>query len=105
MDKCQSGGAIRNVVLIQLANPEQPLGGLGGSGYGRYFGKYSFDAFTHKYPVTFRPRGSIWDFGNIRCHPYNGSQAHLLENFLLYLPMVPLQPTNNNVSKTTQQTL
>jgi acyl-CoA reductase-like NAD-dependent aldehyde dehydrogenase len=89
MDKCQSSGAVRNDVLIQLANPEQPLGGLGGSGYGRYFGKYSFDAFTHKYPVTYRPLGSIWDFGNIRCHPYSGNKAHLLEGYLLYLPTVP----------------
>ncbi|KAG7354064.1 aldehyde/histidinol dehydrogenase [Nitzschia inconspicua] len=87
--KCQSGGAVRNDVLIQLANPELPLGGLGNSGYGRYFGKYSFDAFTHKYPVTYRPLGSIWDFGNLRCHPYQGWKSKLLEDFLLYLPKVP----------------
>jgi acyl-CoA reductase-like NAD-dependent aldehyde dehydrogenase len=89
MDRCLSGGAVRNDILIQLANPEQPLGGLGGSGYGRYFGKYSFDSFTHKYPVTYRPLGTTWDFGNMRCHPYIGSKAYLLQDFLFYLPMVP----------------
>jgi hypothetical protein len=88
-DSCRSGGAVRNDVLIQLANSEQPLGGLGSSGYGRYFGKYSFDAFTHKYPVTYRPIGSFWDFGNLRCHPYAGWKAKVLEDYLLYLPRVP----------------
>jgi acyl-CoA reductase-like NAD-dependent aldehyde dehydrogenase len=88
-DKCRSGGAVRSDVLIQLANTEQPLGGLGSSGYGRYFGKYSFDAFTHKYPVTYRPLGSIWDFGNLRCHPYEGWKAKVLEEYLLYLPKIP----------------
>jgi acyl-CoA reductase-like NAD-dependent aldehyde dehydrogenase len=88
-DKCRSGGAVRNDILIQLANTEQPLGGMGSSGYGRYFGKYSFDAFTHKYPVTWRPLGSFWDFGNLRCHPYEGWKTKVLEDYLLYLPKVP----------------
>ncbi|KAL3902617.1 MAG: hypothetical protein SGILL_010764, partial [Bacillariaceae sp.] len=88
-EKCRSGGAVRNDVLIQLANTEQPLGGLGSSGYGRYFGKYSYDAFTHKYPVTYRPLGSVWDFGNLRCHPYAGWKSKVLEDYLLYLPKVP----------------
>lgn len=88
-DKCRSGGAVRNDVLIQLANPEQPLGGLGNSGFGQYFGKHSYDAFTHKYPVTYRPLGAMWDFGNIRCHPYQGWKGKVLEDFLMYLPKVP----------------
>ncbi len=86
--KCRSAGAVRNDVVVQLLNAEQPLGGLGSSGYGRYFGKYSFDAFTHKFPVTYRPLGSVWDYGNLRCHPYLGLKAKLLEDYIMYLPKV-----------------
>jgi acyl-CoA reductase-like NAD-dependent aldehyde dehydrogenase len=114
MNVCPSGGAVINDMVVQLANTAQPLGGIGTSGYGAYFGKFSFDAFTHPFPITIRPLGSIWDFNNLRCHPYsnvgNGSsssssgssisrssssssslswKAVLLEKVAFKLPMIP----------------
>ncbi|SFR65431.1 aldehyde dehydrogenase [Anaeromicropila populeti] len=41
------GGCINNGIL-HLVNPNLPFGGVGNSGMGRYHGKSSFDAFSHK---------------------------------------------------------
>lgn len=43
-----SGGVGINTTLEQVANPNMPFGGVGGSGYGAYHGKAGFDEFTHK---------------------------------------------------------
>lgn len=43
-----SGGAVLNDVVVHLANPNLPFGGVGESGMGKYHGKHTFDAFTHK---------------------------------------------------------
>lgn len=49
-----SGGVCINDVMMQLANPNLPFGGLGASGFGRYHGKHGFDEFTHPRSVLFR---------------------------------------------------
>ncbi|EKM49549.1 uncharacterized protein PHACADRAFT_153983 [Phanerochaete carnosa HHB-10118-sp] len=46
-NQTNSGSLVLNDTLIQLAIYEMPFGGIGASGYGSYFGKYSFDTFTH----------------------------------------------------------
>ncbi|EGN94472.1 hypothetical protein SERLA73DRAFT_62345, partial [Serpula lacrymans var. lacrymans S7.3] len=50
--RTQSGQLILNDTFAQLGVYEIPFGGQGDSGYGAYFGKHSFDAFTQR-------RGSI----------------------------------------------
>lgn len=47
------GGAI-NDTLLHLANHNLPFGGVGGSGFGRYHGKYTFDTFTHEKSYIFK---------------------------------------------------
>lgn len=44
----RSGGTIVNDVLLHVALPNAPFGGIGNSGYGAYHGIYSFKAFTHE---------------------------------------------------------
>lgn len=88
-DACPSGGAVRNDMIVQLINFEQPFGGVGASGNGRYFGRYSFEAFTHLFPVTQRALGSLWDWNNLRCHPYAGWKSKVMEGYVMYLPKVP----------------
>lgn len=42
-----SGGGCINDVLMHISSPSLPFGGVGGSGFGKYHGKYSFDAFSN----------------------------------------------------------
>ncbi|HOE94503.1 MAG TPA: aldehyde dehydrogenase family protein, partial [Candidatus Cryptobacteroides sp.] len=46
-----SGGACINDVIMHFANKNIPFGGVGTSGMGRYHGKESFNAFSHKRSV------------------------------------------------------
>ena len=49
-----SGGAAVNQVLMQVAVPELPFGGVGPSGMGAYHGKAGFDTFSHRKSVLRR---------------------------------------------------
>mmetsp|Transcript_44615 Transcript_44615/g.108145 ORF Transcript_44615/g.108145 Transcript_44615/m.108145 type:complete len:648 (+) Transcript_44615:214-2157(+) len=89
IDSCPSAGAVRNDAVIQLSNHNLPFGGAGTSGYGEYFGKFSYETFTNRYPVTDRPLGSVFDLNNLRCHPYKGRKGKFLEKYLLHLPFLP----------------
>lgn len=46
-----SGGLVFNDVIMHIANPELPFGGIGESGMGSYHGKFSIECFSHKKPV------------------------------------------------------
>jgi aldehyde dehydrogenase (NAD+) len=46
-----SGGVGVNQVVLQLANPELPFGGVGASGQGSYHGVFGFRAFSHERAV------------------------------------------------------
>ena len=45
--RTSSGGACINDVVMHLAVPELPFGGVGPSGMGAYHGRASFDTFSH----------------------------------------------------------
>jgi aldehyde dehydrogenase (NAD+) len=47
-----SGGAVVNNVLIHVANPNLPFGGVGMSGLGHYHGVYGFRTFSHERAVA-----------------------------------------------------
>lgn len=47
-----SGGACINDVVMHVANPYIPFGGVGNSGMGNYHGKYSFYTFSHTRSVV-----------------------------------------------------
>lgn len=46
--RTSSGGGCINDVIMHIANDRVPFGGVGNSGMGRYHGRESFNAFSHK---------------------------------------------------------
>lgn len=64
-----SGGACLNDTIMHIANEALPFGGVGNSGMGRYHGRESFDAFSHRRGVLRAPRRFDLPF---RYPPYKG---------------------------------
>lgn len=58
-----SGGVSLNDVMTQIAIPNVPFGGVGGSGMGAYHGKASIDTFSHKRSVVHVKREAEEAFG------------------------------------------
>lgn len=48
ISKTSSGGGCINDTIMHIANENAPFGGVGNSGMGRYHGKESFEAFSHR---------------------------------------------------------
>ena len=55
VDSTSAGGVTLNHVVLHLAAPSLPFGGVGPSGMGAYHGKAGFDVFTHRKPVLSKP--------------------------------------------------
>ncbi len=55
VEQTSSGGVTLNHVLLHLAAPDLPFGGVGPSGMGAYHGKAGFDVFSHRRPVLDKP--------------------------------------------------
>ena len=51
LSSTSSGGVVVNGVIIHLANPRLPFGGVGHSGQGSYHGHFGFKAFSHEKSV------------------------------------------------------
>ena len=64
-----SGGACINDVIMHFANRNIPFGGVGNSGMGRYHGRDTFDAFSHKRSVLI---SKTWLDLPFRYMPYKG---------------------------------
>ena len=92
-DRCRSGMAFRNDLLLHMASPYINHGGLGTSGIGGYHGKRSYETFTHPMTVCHRPLGSVYDAGNLRYHPYTGTKATILEFAIKNIPDTPVLHT------------
>ncbi|EPS57351.1 aldehyde dehydrogenase, partial [Genlisea aurea] len=54
LKETSSGSVTFNDTLIQFICDGLPFGGVGGSGFGRYHGRYSFEAFSHEKSVLHR---------------------------------------------------
>mmetsp|Transcript_77756 Transcript_77756/g.141445 ORF Transcript_77756/g.141445 Transcript_77756/m.141445 type:complete len:528 (+) Transcript_77756:57-1640(+) len=52
--ECTSGGAAVNTCIEHKINKQAPFGGVGGSGMGRYQGKYGFDEFSHLRTILYK---------------------------------------------------
>lgn len=50
-----SGGVAVNDTIVHVANHHLPFGGVGGSGYGAYRGKHTFEIFSHFKGVLLSP--------------------------------------------------
>jgi aldehyde dehydrogenase (NAD+) len=64
-----AGGTVVNNVLIHLANPSLPFGGVGESGQGSYHGRFGFRAFSHERSVLVQGRAAMVD---VFFPPYRG---------------------------------
>ena len=53
--RTSSGGACINDTIMHIANENIPFGGVGNSGMGRYHGRESFEAFSHRRSVVLAP--------------------------------------------------
>jgi aldehyde dehydrogenase (NAD+) len=55
VDSTSSGGVTVNHVVLHVAAPDLPFGGVGASGMGAYHGEAGFNTLTHFKPVLTRP--------------------------------------------------
>ena len=76
---CRYGGGCVNDVVVHLATPEMPFGGVGASGMGAYHGKFGFDTFSHKKSILDK---KTWFDLPMRYQPYNEFYSKLLKVFL-----------------------
>lgn len=51
LSQTTAGGTCINTVVLHLANPDLPFGGIGNSGMGNYHGLYGFKALSHERAV------------------------------------------------------
>ncbi|MCS7082745.1 MAG: aldehyde dehydrogenase family protein [Bacteroidetes bacterium] len=73
------GGGCVNDVVLQLASPRFPFGGIGQSGLGRYRGKASWECFTYEQAVLLRPfAGDV----RLRYPPYEAAKRPLFRRLL-----------------------
>lgn len=92
-EKCIASGAFQNDVILQGATHHLPFGGIGTSGNGNYYGKFSFDSFTHTYTKAYRPLRSVNLLETLRCHPFAGMKGKLLEKVVFSIPDIPVLHT------------
>merc|ERR1719436_1287487 len=83
--KTSSGGVCVNDTIFHIANPDLPFGGVGGSGMGRYHGKWGFDEFSHLRSVMYR---KTWLDLPQRYPPYNDANMRMMEK-LFVGPLIP----------------
>lgn len=77
-----AGGTCVNNVIVQLANPELPFGGVGGSGMGSYHGYFGFRALSHERAVL---RQGRLDTLRLFYPPYTENTRKLIRLALDYL--------------------
>ncbi|XP_066189572.1 aldehyde dehydrogenase family 3 member A2-like [Sylvia atricapilla] len=77
-----SGGMTANDVLMHSLVPDLPFGGVGQSGMGAYFGRYSFETFSHRRSCLIKDLR--WEVVNkLRYPPGSMEMMHLAKLFLL----------------------
>lgn len=76
--RTSSGGACINDVVMHLAVPELPFGGVGASGMGAYHGQTSFDTFSHHRAVLTK---SVHLDVPLRYPPYSDRKLRWLKWF------------------------
>jgi len=77
----RSGSLVQNDCVQQLDVPEMPFGGIGESGYGTWFGKHSFDMFTHRKGFMNVPP-EVEPFLEGRYPPYKSSALQMFEEMM-----------------------
>lgn len=81
LDETNSGIAMVNDLLMNMAVQTLPFGGVGGSGMGSYHGKHGFDAYTHKRATMIRPAG-MEVLNEMRYPPMTASKWKIISTLL-----------------------
>ncbi|RDX85699.1 Aldehyde dehydrogenase family 3 member F1 [Mucuna pruriens] len=76
VSETSSGSLTFNDAILQYAADTLPFGGVGGSGFGMYHGKFSFDTFSHHKAIV--RRSFLTDFW-FRYPPWTLNKLQLLE--------------------------
>ncbi|XP_071712054.1 aldehyde dehydrogenase family 3 member F1-like [Rutidosis leptorrhynchoides] len=76
ISETSSGCIMFNDAILQYAADTLPFGGVGGSGFGRYHGKFSFDNFSHEKVVA--KRGFFIDIW-FRYPPWDDKKLQLIK--------------------------
>ncbi|KAI8986613.1 aldehyde dehydrogenase [Trametes punicea] len=76
LQQTRSGQLVLNDTVMQLVVHEMPFGGQGESGYGAWFGKTTFDVFTHSRGVLSVPIAQE-PFLQMRYRPYTQDKYEL----------------------------
>ncbi len=77
-----SGGAAINHVVLHLANPHLPFGGVGHSGMGSYHGEFGFKTFSHERAVLHQGKFTL---SNLYFPPYGTALSKLAFKILRWL--------------------
>lgn len=88
-ERCRSGGAVRNDMMVHFTGPSMPFGGLGSSGMGSYRGADSFRVFSHMLSTVYRPCAPGADLNMMRCQPFVSWKEFAI---LRVGPMLPSMP-------------
>ncbi len=79
LEQTSSGGVTINHTLLHVAVPSLPFGGVGASGLGAYHGRASFETFSHRKSVLFKPTWfDPWFF----YPPYNDSKRKWMRRMI-----------------------
>lgn len=82
IQKTRSGGLVVNHLMVHLANPHLPFGGVGHSGLGAYHGFESFKAFSHGKSIM---RASKWSTIDLLFPPYSEGIFQIAYKFFKWL--------------------
>lgn len=77
-----SGGAAINHVVLHLANPHLPFGGVGHSGLGSYHGHFGFKTFSHERAVL---KQGFFTLSNLYFPPYSSTLSKMAFKLLRFL--------------------
>jgi len=80
LSETRSGGVCINDVVLHLANPHLPFGGVGTSGLGNYHGFYGFRAFSHERAI-FEPSKLSQKF-RFFYPPYTSKKFEILKKII-----------------------
>lgn len=79
LKETSSGGVCINDTIIHISAVSLPFGGVGGSGIGKYHGRYSLDLFSNSRSVLSRGFNPLLEWiGSNRYPPYNNTKLTIL---------------------------
>jgi aldehyde dehydrogenase (NAD+) len=79
LERVEFGGGCINNTLVHFANPDIPVGGIQGSGSGRYHGWYSFECFSNIKTVV---KSATWFDPSLKYPPYTDTKLGWLKRLL-----------------------